>query len=141
MRKMGGLWARFPYLPPITLFFAAASLGLPGLGNFVGEFLILVGTWGIDPVLTVVASGGLILAAVYSLMMLQRTMHGPPEEGAPTLPDLNKRELAMMLSLMLILIWLGFYPQPFLDTSAATMEAVHAAYRGVTPAAGEAGVQ
>jgi NADH-quinone oxidoreductase subunit M len=133
LTKMGGLWSRFPYLPPIALFFAAASLGLPGLGNFVGEFLILLGTWKIDWIVTCAAATGLILAAVYSLIMVQRAFHGPAkadDHGAAggMLEDLNRREIAMMLSLMAILLWLGLYPQTVLDTSAASMKAVHEVY-------------
>ncbi|MGB0956045.1 MAG: NADH-quinone oxidoreductase subunit M [Panacagrimonas sp.] len=128
LSKMGGLWARFPYLPPIALFFAAASLGLPGLGNFVGEFLILVGTWGIDPAVTIAAASGLILAAVYSLILVQRAFHGPPAENAAALKDLSRRELSMMLTLMALLLALGLYPQPVLDTSALAMQRVHEIY-------------
>lgn len=140
LRKMGGLWARFPYLPPITLFFVAASLGLPGLGNFIGEFLVLIGTWNVDWVVTVVGSTGLILAAVYSLMMIQRAFHGPtPDDGhghgGEKLQDLNARELGMLGVLMAIMLWLGLYPQPFLDTSAAAMQHVAAIYAEAQPAA------
>ncbi|MFP5429357.1 MAG: proton-conducting transporter membrane subunit, partial [Gammaproteobacteria bacterium] len=76
LREMGGLWTRMRYLPPIALFFTAASLGLPGLGNFVGEFLILLGSYKVAPVVTIVATGGLILAAVYSLLMMQKAFYG-----------------------------------------------------------------
>ncbi|MGQ0530139.1 MAG: NADH-quinone oxidoreductase subunit M [Panacagrimonas sp.] len=137
LRKMGGLWSRFPYLPPITLFFVAASLGLPGLGNFVGEFLVLLGTWNVDPWVTIAASSGLILAAVYSLMMVQRAFHGPGQvdEHAEHLEDLSKRELVMLGSLMVIMLWIGLYPQPFLDTSAASMQYVAAIYAAAQPEA------
>ena len=130
LRKMGGLWSRFPYLPPITLFFVAASLGLPGLGNFVGEFLVLIGTWNVDPVVTIFASTGLVLAAVYSLILIQRAFHGPVQvdEHSAKLQDLSRRELMMLGSLMAIMLWLGLYPQPFLDTSAASMQYVSAIY-------------
>lgn len=137
LRKMGGLWSRFPYLPPITLFFVAASLGLPGLGNFIGEFLVLLGSWNVDPIVTIAASTGLILAAVYSLMMIQRAFHGPvqTDEHAEHLEDLSRRELAMLGSLMLIMLWIGLYPQPFLDTSAAAMQHVAAIYAAAQPGA------
>jgi NADH-quinone oxidoreductase subunit M len=134
LREMGGLWARFPYLPPIVMFFALAALGLPGLGNFVGEFLVLVGTWGIDKPVTIVSSTGLILAAVYSLMMIQRAFHGKPKSD-DKLEDLNYRELATVMSLMAILLWLGVYPQPVLDTSAAVMQALHQLYAPAQAAA------
>jgi NADH-quinone oxidoreductase subunit M len=134
LREMGGLWARFPYLPPIVMFFALAALGLPGLGNFVGEFLVLIGTWSVDKPVTIVAATGLILAAVYSLMMIQRAFHGKADTDEK-LEDLNYRELVTCLSLMALLLWLGVYPQPVLDTSAAVMQAIHALY---SPMAGAA---
>ena len=129
LRKMSGLWSRFPFLPPIMLFFAAASLGLPGMGNFVGEFLILLGSYSVAPVVTIVAASGLVLAAAYSLIMVQRALMGPtpdPDEGP--LADLNGRELATMLLLMGLLLWLGLYPQTFLDISWAPMHALHQWY-------------
>ncbi len=120
LRKMGGLWSRMAYLPPITLFFSAASLGLPGMGNFIGEILILLGAFPVAPVVVVVAAIGLILAAVYSLLMLQRAFFGPAS-STERLEDLNGRELALLLSLATLLLLLGVYPQPILDTSAAAM--------------------
>jgi NADH-quinone oxidoreductase subunit M len=139
LRKMGGLWGRFPYLPPITLFFVAASLGLPGLGNFVGEFLVLIGTWSVDPIVTIAASTGLILAAVYSLIMIQRAFHGPEQhdEFPHDLEDLSKRELLMLGTLMAIMLWLGLYPQPLLDTSASAMQHVAAIYAQANGATGD----
>jgi NADH-quinone oxidoreductase subunit M len=134
LREMGGLWSRFPYLPPIVMFFALAALGLPGLGNFVGEFLVLIGTWNVDKPVTIVAASGLILAAVYSLMMIQRAFHGKAASDEK-LEDLNRRELATCLSLMAILLWLGVYPQPVLDTSAAAMQALHSLYAAASGAA------
>lgn len=125
LRQMGGLWSRFPFLPPILLFFAVASLGLPGMGNFVGEFLILLGTFKQAPIVTIVASSGLVLAAAYGLIMVQRSLHGPSPEPHQPLADLNKRELATMFTLMVLLLWLGLYPQSFLDVSRAPMQALH----------------
>ncbi len=127
LREMGGLWTRLRYLPPIALFFTAASLGLPGLGNFVGEFLILLGSFGSAPILTILATCGLILAAIYSLLMMQRAFFGPAKTAEP-LPDLSRREISIMLSLMVALLFLGLYPQPVLNTSAAVMSAVHQVY-------------
>lgn len=127
LRKMGGLWSRFAFLPPIALFFVAASLGLPGLGNFVGEFMILLGSFPISPVLTVLATGGLILAAVYSLLLMQRAFYGPATT-TERMEDLSPREITLMLSLMGVLLFLGLYPQPVLNTSAAVMHSVHQVY-------------
>lgn len=139
MREMGGLWTRFPFLPPIALFFAAASLGLPGLANFVGEFLILLGTWPVKPVVTVFAASGLILAAVYALIFVQRAFYGPvPGHEAKPLADLNRRELATMLSLMALLVLFGLYPQPVFDLSKAPMDAVQAIYQAAQLTLGQA---
>ncbi len=123
LREMGGLWGRLRYLPGVMLFFAAASLGLPGTGNFVGEFLILLGTFRDWPLTTVLASIGLVLASVYALIMMQRAFFGPAKTDSPLLqPD--ARELCMLLGLIGLLVWLGVYPQPVLDTSAASMRGV-----------------
>jgi len=130
LRQMGGLWARFPYLPPIMLFFSAASLGLPGLGNFVGEFLILLGSFTVAPLFTIICASGLILAAVYSLILVQKAFHGAPRDDGHKghYDDLTRRELSMMALLMVLLLGLGLYPQPVLDASAAAMNTVEHIY-------------
>lgn len=139
LRQMGGLWARFPYLPPIMLFFSAASLGLPGLGNFVGEFLILLGSFKVAPTFTIISALGLILAAVYSLIVIQKAFHGQPRDDGHVgmFEDLNRRELSMMAVLMALLLGLGLYPQPVLDISKASMSTVELIYNSstVTPTA------
>lgn len=123
LNKMGGLSSRIAGIPPIAMFFAAASLGLPGLGNFVGEFLILLGTFKVNQLVTLFATSGLVLGAVYSLIMIQRSLHGAAQSDEP-IAGINTRELAMMLSLIFIMVWLGLYPQPVLDTSAAVMNGI-----------------
>ena len=133
MREMGGLWSRLPFLPPIAMFFSAAALGLPGMGNFVGEFLILVGSFPVNPLITVVSTTGLILAAVYSLMMMQRAFFGAPKSDEK-LRDLNVREMTTMLSLMALILFMGFYPQPILDVTQATMAGVQTIYATGLPA-------
>jgi NADH-quinone oxidoreductase subunit M len=123
LRLMGGLWSRFNYLPGIMLFFAAASLGLPGTGNFLGEFLILLGAFKPAPLITILASGGLVLASVYSLIMMQRAFYGQPKADT-ALENPDWRELSMLLGLVGLLVLLGIYPQPVLDTTAATAQGV-----------------
>jgi NADH-quinone oxidoreductase subunit M len=123
MRQMGGLWARLPWLPAASLFFAAASLGLPGTGNFIGEFLILLGAFQAAPWVVVSATFGLVFASVYSLIMIHRAYYGPTRSD-DALPGMNNRELFMVLGLAVLLIGLGVYPQPVLDTSAASMQGV-----------------
>jgi len=132
LRQMGGLWSRLPNLPPLLLFFALATLGLPGLGNFVGEFLILSGTFIVAPWVAIVASSGLVLAVVYSLILVQRALHGRVPGGVAdvqlSLADLSRRELTMLLSLVVMLIGLGLYPQPVIDAARAPMHAFEMIY-------------
>ncbi len=123
MNNMGGLWAQVPRMGACTLFFALASLGLPGLGNFVAEFLVLVGLFQVAPRLTVVAALGLVTGAIYSLVMLQRSFQGPPVEGRQ-LPDYNPRELSTMLLMVVLLVWLGVNPQPVLELAQPTVDSL-----------------
>ncbi len=125
LRQMGGLYSRMRNLPPIAMFFAAASLGMPGLGNFVGEFLILLGTYQVNPNVTIFATSGLVLAAVYTLKMVQRALHGQPsDQNSAELMDLNGRERLMMLALMIITLAMGFFPQAILNTSASVIQSL-----------------
>ena len=122
-RAMGGIWGRMPWLPAISLFFAAAALGLPGTGNFVGEILVLLGTFKAYPWVAALATSGLAFGSVYSLCMIHRAYFGPAKSEA-ALPGLKVRELVMVLGLAVLLILLGVYPQPVLDTSSASMHGV-----------------
>lgn len=124
LRLMGGLWSRLRYLPGVMLFFAVASLGLPGTGNFIGEFLILMGSFTQVPMVASIACFGLVLASVYSLAMLQRACFGPAKDASP-LPAMRPREFGMMLLLAVLLLLLGFYPQPVIDTATGSVGAVH----------------
>jgi NADH-quinone oxidoreductase subunit M len=111
LSEMGGLWAPLPRLSAFGLFFAVASLGLPGLGNFVAEFLILLGSVETAPVWTALAAFGMVLAVVYSLSLVQRAFHGP--RGAlGGWPDASARELLVLAGLAVLLLWLGVAPQP-----------------------------
>ncbi|WP_392398142.1 NADH-quinone oxidoreductase subunit M [Edwardsiella piscicida] len=120
LREMGGLWGRLKYLPALSLFFAVATLGMPGTGNFVGEFMMMFGSFQVVPVTTVVASFGLVFASVYSLVMMQRAYYGAPKSDQP-LASLSVRELSLILLLVVLLVLLGIFPQPVLDTSSAAM--------------------
>jgi NADH-quinone oxidoreductase subunit M len=120
IRRMGGLWSVVPRLGGVALLFALASLGLPGLGNFVGEFLVLLGTYRVNTLITTLAALGLITGTVYALWMIQRTFHGLNEVGWK-LPDVSAREMAMMAAMVAAIVWLGLYPQPVLDTAASSL--------------------
>jgi NADH-quinone oxidoreductase subunit M len=118
---MGGLWTDLPRLSAFGTFFVLAAMGLPGLGNFVGEFLILRGAWPVAPAVTIIAALCLIPAALYSLIAIQRAFHGPADPARHA-PDFGLRENAMMLALAAAIIWLGIYPQPVLNISAPALQ-------------------
>ena len=128
MGEMGGFWPKVPRMATVALFFSIAALGMPGLGNFIGEFLALLGAFQANIWTTVAASLGLVLASVYSLWVIQRVFHGEYREGqgqvkidAAHLLDLDRREMIYYGMMMLGLIWMGMYPQSFLDMSAGTI--------------------
>ncbi len=115
--RMGGLWTGMPRMGGLTLVFVMASLGLPGLGNFLAEFLVLLGSFRRDMTITVIACTGLVFSAIYSLRILQRIFLGKRNEAAPAVPDLTRREAVSMSLLCLAIIWLGVSPQPVFDRS------------------------
>src|SRR5215468_1003138 len=118
MDRMGGLWDTAPRLSGVGLFFALASLGLPGLGDFVGEFLILLGTYQRSILAAVLASIGVLATTFYALRFVQRTFHGP---NSNRIQDLIPREGLVMGLMMVTLLWLGLYPQPVLKMFGRTL--------------------
>jgi NADH-quinone oxidoreductase subunit M len=124
MRRMGGLWTTLPRFGAIGLFFAIASLGLPGLGNFVGEFLVLLGAYRVSIPMTVLASLGFVVATIYSLSLVQQTFHGQAREQW-RVQDLSLRSLALLGAMIVVQVWLGLYPQPVLETAG---QALHDLY-------------
>jgi len=120
MRQMGGLWGMIPRLASMALFFACASLGLPGLANFIGEFLVLFGSYSAQPVITILASLGMVMAAIYSLGMMQRTFFGPQRETRIA-PDLSKTAFGTLLLIAVLQIWLGLYPRTVFTATRPVM--------------------
>ncbi|WP_222194270.1 NADH-quinone oxidoreductase subunit M [Modestobacter italicus] len=156
----GGLAARAPLLAGVFLLAGLASLALPGTNSFVSEFLVLIGSFPERPVHTVLATLGIVLAALYVLLMYQRVMHGPargvlaepdaePDAGAAPepadpphggggatavlaapapartrrVPDLSRREVAVVSPLVALILLLGVYPQPLIDLVTPAVEA------------------
>ncbi|WWO96765.1 MAG: NADH-quinone oxidoreductase subunit M [Candidatus Dasytiphilus stammeri] len=117
MSQIEGLWHNINYLPALTIFFALATMGLPGTGNFLGEFLILFGSYRLFPKVTIIASFGIIFATVYSLIMIQRTFFGSPNLYL-RLKKMSIRECFILGLLMCLLLGLFFYPQPVLNISS-----------------------
>ena len=122
MTNMGGLWMRAPRMGVMTMFFVVASVGMPGLGNFIGEFLVLLGAFQANVPLTIAAALGVVVAAVYGLVLLQRSFQGEPHPDVPTMRDFGLREMTAMTLMMLALVWIGVYPQPLLDLAAPVIE-------------------
>ena len=120
---MGGLWTTAPRLSGAGLYFALASLGLPGLGDFIGEFLVLLGTYRAHPILAIVAAIGVLAATFYALRLVQRAFHGPNENGW-AVSDLVSREGVIIALMAASLLWLGLYPQPILNTFSPTLHAL-----------------
>jgi len=111
-----GLTKPMPQYATFLVIFALSSLGLPGTNSFVGEFLVLAGTFLWSKVATALASLGLILAATYLLWMVQRIAFGVPSpHHLPELRDLNQRELATMMPLAVLVFWIGFFPNPLVS--------------------------
>jgi len=123
MSRMGGLWAQVPRLSAIALFFSIASLGMPGLGNFIGEFLVLLGSFQVSISMTVFAALGLIAAPVYSLILVQKVFHAEPAE-THKLWDFGNREMTIMGFMIVAMVWMGIYPQTMLDISAPVLESL-----------------
>ncbi|OTG72614.1 NADH-quinone oxidoreductase subunit M [Acinetobacter sp. ANC 4218] len=126
LRLMGGMRGQFPYLAFFLMFFIAALVGIPGLGNFIGEFLILMGSFNKFPTFTIVAATSLVLAGLYGLILIHKALFGTPNEEQKQnytnpLKDLNAREIVILLVCAFGLLWLGIYPQSFLDISNSSM--------------------
>lgn len=198
LTKMGGLWGQLRYYPPLLMFFSAALLGIPATGNFIGEFLILLGAFSRHPVAVVLATFSLVWAGLYALILIYRALFGHtpddlPVAHAPVDPmstddakaitvvaaaesttatvmqdtysaaasngvahdthhhthmgthgfvqrfaNLSAREVAILLTLAIGLLWLGLYPQTFLDVSESSMRWIEQAYQPTATAADSA---
>jgi NADH-quinone oxidoreductase subunit M len=111
----GGIFATVPVFTIIFLIVTLSSIGLPGTNGFVGEFLILLGAFQTSPVAAIISTSAVILAAGYMLWLVRRVFFGPltrPENEK--ILDLDRRELAVVIPLLALIIWIGVYPKPFL---------------------------
>jgi NADH-quinone oxidoreductase subunit M len=111
----GGVQKVAPVLAGTFLVGGLATLSLPGLAPFVSEFLVLVGTFSRYPVIGIIATTGIVLAALYVLVLYQRTMTGPVKAEVRSMPDLRLRELVVVTPLIALLVFLGVYPKPLAD--------------------------
>ncbi|HEX8069786.1 MAG TPA: NADH-quinone oxidoreductase subunit M [Pyrinomonadaceae bacterium] len=130
--EFGGLAQPMPWFATVFVIASLSSVGLPLLNGFVGEFLIMLGTWTSAAtarpyVVTMLAGTGVIWAAVYMLWMLQRVLFGRvTNEKNSRLSDLSWRELGLLLPLLFLMLYMGAYPRPFLSRSAASVNDVRA---------------
>ncbi|HEX8146175.1 MAG TPA: NADH-quinone oxidoreductase subunit M [Pyrinomonadaceae bacterium] len=134
--EFGGLSKPMPIFATLFVFTSLSSVGLPLLNGFVGEFLIMFGFWNSDPavhnvskswLVTMLAATGVIWAAVYMLWMLQRVLFGRVTNPANRrLSDLNWREIGLLAPLLVLMLYMGAYPRPFLARARASVEAVRA---------------
>ena len=117
-----GLWGPLPLFSALFLVVTLSSIGLPGLNGFVGEFLILVGAFQVHWLPAALATSGVIFAAVYMLWMFQRVVFGAvTHEANRGLPDLAPRELATLIPIVVLIVWIGVYPKPFLGAMEASV--------------------
>jgi NADH-quinone oxidoreductase subunit M len=123
MQQMGGLWENVPRLAGVSMLFAMASLGLPGLGNFIAEMLVLFGSYLANKIVTIIASVGLIASTLYALWFIQQVFHGTKRQEYG-IRDLNLREMIIMVLMIVVIVWLGLYPQPVLDTVKPVLQQV-----------------
>ena len=137
--EFGGLWKAIPLLSGLFLISTFASIGLPGFSGFVGEFTSLLGTFASRRWWAVVATSGVILAAIYLLWAFQRAFTGEPEAKNADLPDISFRELATVVPLLALSLFLGFYSKPLFDRTKVAVDdlvahvEMHADYKEPTP--------
>jgi len=147
LKVYGGLWKVTPVFGTIMLIVALSSMGLPGLNGFVGEFTILLGAFGSlainNPIFASLSALGVIMAAVYILYMFQKMFMGPQGEIVDEVKqhghgrgirDLNWREIAIMVPILILIFWIGLYPKPFFALMAPAVDQLVANLSNVTVA-------
>jgi NADH-quinone oxidoreductase subunit M len=120
----GGLQRITPVLAWSFFIAGMSSLALPGLSRLVSEFLVLVGTYTRYPVAAIVGAFGIVLAALYILLPIQKALHGSAVPGNESLTDLNLREKIAIAPVIAVIIAMGFYPKPVLDLINPTAQKV-----------------
>ncbi|MDP9386780.1 MAG: NADH-quinone oxidoreductase subunit M [Actinomycetota bacterium] len=130
--ELNGLQKPMPVLAAVFTVVMLSSIGLPGLNNFVGEFLVLIGAFVTHRWWAVVATAGVILAALYLLWAYQRVFHGTPTAENANVPDMTLRERLVMAPLVVLIVALGVYPKPVLDRINPSVEALMARIEDTT---------
>ncbi|MDE0385676.1 MAG: NADH-quinone oxidoreductase subunit M [Defluviicoccus sp.] len=120
--RYGGLVHRMPVYAAVFMVFTLGAVGLPGTSGFVGEFLVLVGAFQVNTWLALLATTGIVLGAAYMLYLYRRVIFGAlTKEDLKTMADLNRREIAVFAPLVAATLWMGIWPEPFLDVMHASV--------------------
>ncbi|MED5357978.1 MAG: NADH-quinone oxidoreductase subunit M [Pseudomonadota bacterium] len=134
----GGLVHRMPFYAFVFLLFTLASVGLPGTSGFVGEILVLVGAFKANTWVAALIATGMVLGAAYMLYLYRRVIFGElTKEHLMKITDLNKREILIFAPLVIIVIWMGVYPAPFLEAIDSSVANLVKNYQGALAAAAE----
>ena len=121
--RYGGLVNRMPAYALVFMIFTMASVGLPGTSGFVGELLVLVGAFEASTLIAALAATGLILGAAYMLYLYRAVVFGElDKEDLKDILDLEKREVIIFVPLIAVVMWMGIYPEPFLDVLHVSVE-------------------
>ncbi|MFL1874591.1 NADH-quinone oxidoreductase subunit M [Hansschlegelia beijingensis] len=134
----GGLVNKMPWYAAAFMVFTMANVGLPGTSGFVGEFLTLLGAFQANTWVALFATTGVILSAGYALWLYRRVVFGTIKPGLEAIPDLSRREIAMLLPLAVLTVVYGVWPAPVLDMSAATVDGMLQSAQAAIAAAGKA---
>jgi NADH-quinone oxidoreductase subunit M len=128
--RYGGLVHRMPLYAAVFMVFMLASVGLPGTSGFVGEFLVIMGSFQANTWAALFATTGIILGAAYMLYLYRRVIFGElTRADLKSILDLDKREIAIFAPLVLVVLWMGIYPKPFLDVFALSAEGLATRYK------------
>ena len=129
LSRYGGIVSNMPKYATIFMILMLGSVGLPGTSGFVGEFLILLGTFQVDTLVAALSATGVILGAAYMLMLYKRVVFGPRENrDALAMPDLNKRELSLLIPLVALVLWLGVFPSDVMNKISPSVDKLIAEY-------------
>ena len=132
--RYGGLSINMPRYALLFLLFTMASIGLPGTSGFVGEFLSLVGVYEVSSWVAIVSTTGIILGAAYMLYLYRRVAYGViKSDDVAAMPDLNKREIALLLPIAIVVMWMGIYPESFMAPMRKDVGALEARLAAVKP--------
>lgn len=124
LSMLGGLWSTNPKISGFTLLFALAALGLPGLGNFVAEFLVLLGAFQVSPAIASIAALGFVISVIYATRLVRASVLGPNTNNLPP-SNLSFQETAILSIMAVVILLIGLYPRPVFSVAAPSLAAIH----------------